>query len=166
MKSQDILLLLRLLDLDPHERTFPRLATELGISASELHAGLRRGGKAGLVDVSSREVRRENLCEFLVHGVKYVFPAEWVGVTRGVPTSYAAPPLKAQFAAADLPPVWPLPEGETRGEGLKPLHRSAPSAALKSPVLHEWLALIDAVRAGRARERNLAVKEIDRRLVG
>jgi hypothetical protein len=86
------------------------------------------------------------------------------GITRGVPTSYAAPPLKAQFAQGDLPPVWPHPEGSARGEGLAPLYKSAPSAAMRDPHLYEWLALVDAIRAGRARERKLATREVERRL--
>jgi len=66
---------------------------------------------------------------------RYVFPPEWKGVTRGVPTSYAAPPLSAKFAVGDLPPVWPHPAGTSRGEGLVPLYKSAPDAALRDPVL-------------------------------
>jgi hypothetical protein len=74
--------------------------------------------------------------------------------------------LNAQFAQAELPPIWPDPEGTVRGEGLAPLYRSAPRAALRDPRLYEWLALVDAVRAGRARERKLAALEIERRLIG
>lgn len=33
-----------------------------------------------------------------------------------------------------------------------------------SPLLYEWLALVDAIRVGRARERELAVKELRSRL--
>jgi len=75
-----------------------------------------------------------------------------------------APPLAKTFSVGELPPVWPHPQGKVRGEGLAPLYRSVPEAALKNAALHEWLALVDAVRAGRARERNLAAKELTRRL--
>ena len=43
------------------------------------------------------------------------------------------------------------------------LHKSAPAAA-KDPALYELLALIDAVRDGRVRERKLAEKELSTRL--
>lgn len=155
---------LRLLDAPPQGKTFPGLAESLGLSASEAHAAVKRAVRSGLVDADSRAVRREALCEFLVHGLRYVFPPEWRGVTRGVPTSNAAPPLKSQFAENDLPPVWPHSSGTARGEGLEPLYKSVPNAALRDPRLYEWLALIDAVRAGRARERRLATQEIERRL--
>jgi DNA-binding Lrp family transcriptional regulator len=164
LKPQDIMVLLRIVDASPAERAFPKLAEALGMSASEAHAAVKRAVKSGLIDEESRSVRKAALLEFLVHGLRYVFPAEWRGVTRGIPTSHAAPPLRAEFAQSDLPPVWPDAQGTARGEGLAPLYKSAPRAALRDPRLYEWLALVDAVRAGRARERKLAIREIERRL--
>lgn len=164
LKAQDVVVALKLLDASPDEKAFPKLAAALGFSASEVHAAVKRAAACGLLDGASRCVREEALSEFLVHGLRYVFPAQWSGVTRGVPTSYAALPLKSQFAESELPPVWPHPEGTVRGEGLAPLYKSAPGAALRDPLLYEWLALVDAVRGGRARERKLAGHEIERRL--
>jgi hypothetical protein len=60
--------------------------------------------------------------------------------------------------------VWPDAEGDVRGVTLEPLHKTAPKAARKDPVLHELLALIDALRDGRARERQLAEHELSARL--
>jgi DNA-binding Lrp family transcriptional regulator len=164
LKSQDVLVSLKLVDTPPEERGFSKLAEALGLSASEVHAAVKRATRSGLLEGESRSVRKEALCEFLLHGLRYVFPADRSGVTRGVPTSYAAPPLKTHFADGDLPPVWPHPEGTSRGEGLAPLYKSAPRAALRDAHLYEWLALVDAIRAGRARERKLASQEIARRL--
>jgi hypothetical protein len=162
MKPQDLVVALKLASTD-EAPTYPQLAAALGISASEAHAAVKRATHAGLLD-AARRVRRSALLEFLVHGVKYVFPAERTGLTRGVPTSLAAPPLKASFGEVELPPVWPHPEGTVRGEGLRPLYSSVPDAARRDPAFHEWLALVDAVRSGRARERELAVRELERRL--
>lgn len=103
--------------------------------------------------------------EFLVHGLKYAFPAEHGEVTRGIPTSYAAEPLKSEITISnDLPPVWPWHEGDTRGVGLEPLYKSVPHAALRDPALYQLLALVDAIRDGRARERNLAERDLAHRL--
>jgi hypothetical protein len=164
LKPQDVLVVLRLAAAPESEWTFPRLAAALGMSSSEAHAAVKRAIASGLVDGRTRTVRKASLLEFLVHGLRYVFPAEWRGVTRGVPTSYAAPPLRAQFSVGDLPPVWPHPAGTSRGEALVPLYRSAPDAALRDPAFYEWLALVDAVRSGRARERRMAADELERRL--
>lgn len=164
MKPQDVVVALAL--LAPGEKTYPALALSLGMSTSEAHAAVARLVTSGLVDAETRTVKRSALLEFLLHGLRYVFPPEWRGVTRGVPTSYAAPPLRGAFSVGDLPPVWPFPEGTVRGEGLVPLYRSVPKAALRHPDLHEWLALVDALRAGRARERKMAAEELTRRLSG
>ena len=61
-------------------------------------------------------------------------------------------------------PVWPDPDGEHRGYEFKPLCRSAPFAARKDAGLYEWLVLADALRGGRARERELAAKIVRERL--
>jgi hypothetical protein len=42
--------------------------------------------------------------------------------------------------------------------------RFVPHAALRDPALYELLALVDAIRDGRARERNLAERVLVRRL--
>jgi hypothetical protein len=66
--------------------------------------------------------------------------------------------------SSEQPPVWPDPEGEVRGVGFEPLCKSAPKAARKDPVLYELLALVDALRDGRARERPIAERELSTRL--
>lgn len=164
MKPQDIVVLLKLAAA-PREWSYPSLALELGMSASEVHAAVSRTAAAGLLDAATRRPRRPALLEFLVHGLRYVYPAERGGVTRGLPTAHAAPPLAKRLAAGGEPvPVWPDPEGEVRGEELKPLYRSVPHAARRDPALYELLALVDALRGGRARERRLAADELRRRL--
>ena len=145
------------------------MGVELSISASEIHGALKRLEQAHLISDSAGGSRPvlQAVQEFLVHGVKYAFPAQRGGVTRGVPTSYAAAPLNQIIvASADLPPVWPHPDGSVRGVSLEPLYRSAPAAALRDPALYELLALIDAMREGRARERKLAEEELGTRIRG
>jgi len=61
-------------------------------------------------------------------------------------------------------PVWPYAQGEMRGYSIKPLHRQVPKAALEDPKLYELLALVDAVRGDRIRERALASEELTKRL--
>jgi hypothetical protein len=167
LRPQDVLVALKLAVVGEPERAYARLAESLGMSASEVHASVQRAVQAGLVRADSREPNRAALCELLVHGLKYVFPCERGALTRGMPTAHAAPPLNARFPAApnDVPPVWPDPEGDVRGEELRPLYPSVPSAARKDARLYELLALVDALRAGRAREREVAAKELRSRLL-
>jgi hypothetical protein len=51
-----------------------------------------------------------------------------------------------------------------RGIALKPIYRSAPDAALRDPILAEWLALADALRAETGRIAGLARDEVRVRL--
>ena len=89
-------------------------------------------------------------------------------MTRGIPTSFAAPPLNQHLRVPDLTsgetPVWPSASGTAKGYALTPLYHSVPFAAQRDPALYELLTLVDALREGRARERNLAVKELEKRL--
>ena len=144
------------------------MAVELLISQSEVHAAVRRAVAAKLMSNTSASGRpvRAALLEFLVHGVKYAFPAKRGEFTRGMPTAHAAPPLNKSIVANpnEPPPVWPYAEGATRGYALAPLYPTVPQAAAKDVPLYESLALVDAIRDGRARERNLATKELESRL--
>jgi hypothetical protein len=97
--------------------------------------------------------------------VKYAFPVERGGPTRGIPTAEAAPPLKKHFPQDfPLPPVWPYAEGPLRGIAFSPLYKNVPQAASRDSKLYELLALVDAIREGRAREREIAIRELTARI--
>lgn len=163
LKPQDVMVALKTA-LRPGERwTFVEMATSLGMSSSEVHAAVGRLVDAKLLveqprgDTSRFSVNRAGLLEFLRHGVKYAFAPRRGAVTRGVPTAHAAPPLVTKLAPSDeLPPVWPSVDGTVRGEAFEPLYPSAVVAARNDERLYAGLALIDAIRGGRARERKLA----------
>jgi hypothetical protein len=107
----------------------------------------------------------EALRRFLVAGAPYAYPAVRGEVTVGIPTAHAVAPLKELLSASnDLPPVWPDPEGEIRGQSLLPLYPGLPAAARADPRLYELLALFDALRIGQARERAMATKLLEDRL--
>ena len=164
IRPQDIVVALKL-SLLPERPSYAELALSLGMSASEVHAAVRRLVQARLLDPEAHTVRREALREFLVHGVPYAFPARAGEVTRGVPTAWAAPALADKFGhTGPLPPVWPDPDGLVQGVLVRPLYPSVPRAVRQDPALHDLLALVDAVRLGRARERALAAQELGQRL--
>jgi hypothetical protein len=170
------------------------LGVELGLSSSEVHAAIRRGRASGLLldafpSIDKRQTKRKHLrdvppaptirartvrperinvtgvVEFLVHGLKYVFPPHRGAMTRGIATSYAAAPLNGFIARGEEPiPVWPFAEGNERGIEFEPLYRTVPFAALRDPALYELLAIADALREGRARERKIAEEQLRLRL--
>jgi hypothetical protein len=163
--AQDIVVLVKLALILGERPSMANLGYQLGLSPSRVHDAIKRGKAARLLSERDEQVRMPNLQEFLIHGFKYAFPAQRGELTRGVPTSYAGPPLNALITQPDEPPpVWPFAEGNVRGVSLLPLHKNVPAVVLHDEPLYEMLALLDALRDGRARERALAEKEIQRRL--
>jgi len=163
-KPQDIVVALKL-SIGSAELSYADLGRELGLSASEAHAAVRRLTDARLLDPDTKRVRVEAFRNFLVHGVPYAFPASLKQLTRGMPTAWGAPVLADKISSSDqLPPVWPDPNGSVQGSAIKPLYASVPDAARRDPALYDLLALVDALRIGRARERALAEKMIGERL--
>lgn len=167
LKPQDLVVLLRLV-LEPGAApTYAALASELGLTASEIHAGLERATIAQLArkdKAGKPSVVREALKLFIEHGARYSFPAIHGSVTRGMPTGYAAPPLKDKIVQPnEPPPVWPYKNGTVRGVAFYPLYPSVPEAAGRNPALYELLVLFDAIRSGSARERALALDMIGER---
>jgi len=139
--------------------TYPGLATFTGLSVSEVHGALKRTEVARLLYFDNRRptIIKMAFKEFLFHGARYAFPVRRGTMVGGIPTAYAAPPLKSHIApSADPLPVWPHAEGSVRGIALIPLYPTAPEAALGDQALYENLALFDALRSGRAREQALA----------
>jgi hypothetical protein len=163
--SQDIVVLAKLVSYGGKRPPIAQMAGDLALSPSQVHASLKRLERSRLVDGQTGRPLLKAIEEFLIHGVKYAFPVQRGEATRGMPTAYAASPLNDQIAdGGDLPPVWPDPDGEVRGATLEPLHKAVTKASRRDPVLHELLALIDALREGRVRERQLAEKELSARL--
>ena len=60
--------------------------------------------------------------------------------------------------------VWPYAHGKVLGQSIKPLYKTVPKACEKDFALYELLALTDALRIGKNRERNLAITELKNRL--
>jgi hypothetical protein len=167
LKPQDLYLLLALAAIGDRVMTYPELAAFSGLSMSEVHAALKRAAASRLLFFDGKRPRllTPALKEFLLHGARYAFPVVRGSMVVGIPTAHAAAPLKALIAqSADPPPVWAAVEGSTRGVALVPLYNTAPAAAQRSPVLHENLALFDALRVGNARERKLASEAFEARL--
>lgn len=166
LKPQDLLVTLKLVANKNQEWTYNKMAVDLVMSPSEVHAAIKRSLQAGLTIKISGTAQANYSCleEFIIHGLKYVFIPERGGIVRGIPTIYSIPPLNKLFLSNDPIPVWPDSMGDTRGESFSPLYSSVPRAAKNDSTLYELLVLVDAIRGGRARERELAIKEIKKRL--
>ncbi len=133
--------------------------------SNTIHRMVRR--KRMRTDASAKEVldnpvrpHSKQLADFALYGAKYAFVADKEPMTIGVPTSHSAPAFAGVFAPGSDDFVWPHPNGTVRGIGVEPLHPSVPFAAMQDAKLYELLALFDALRVGRARERGMAHKRL------
>lgn len=172
LKPQDCVILIKLL-ANKEARCWSQstLATHLCISVSEVNASLKRLQNALLIRREVDELAylpiKAAVEEFLIHGLKYVFSDSLGEYTRGFPTGVGAEVLKNKFAESNEPvPVWPSAKGTVRGLALKPLYSSVTKSIQAYPDqnFYDTLALVDAVRQGRAKERNIAIKLLKERI--
>jgi len=136
------------------------LAEMTGLSKSEVSNALGRIVESGLGaprGIGAFSVNYRGLQEFLVYGVRYVFPVRMQEFTRGIATGLTAPVFNGVLkGAVDQVPVWPDPRGNTSGLAIEPLFHTVPKAVRQDRLLYELLALVDSIRMGLPRERNLA----------
>jgi DNA-binding MarR family transcriptional regulator len=161
LKPQDILILIKIVCLGEKSFRIIDLSFELNISPGEITMALERLRLSGLLASDKRKPNRASILEFLVHGLKYVFPAELGPIQRGVATGYSAAALTQKIVSDSLY-VWPSEEGNTKGTAVSPLYESVAFAALKDPKLHRLMALIDTIRIGRVREKVMAIEQLNK----
>lgn len=181
LKGQDVIILV-LLRLSPkREWNFDALSGLMGISRSQCHLAIRRLRKARLLldaSVSPWRVSVTNFNEYVIHALKYDFPAEIGPVMRGIPTAHSADFVAENFhsdSASRGPEshyVWPSAAGSHKGSSLEPLHPSQLRFVPKRQSLsrssyasvYEILVCIDLLRMGQAREQKWAAEWIRTRV--
>lgn len=166
MRPQDVVVLLKLSLLKGNDWRFQDIADALQISPSEVSESLNRSRQARLVSDDKRIVYAASFLEFLIYGLKYVFPTVPGSTVRGFPTAHSASPLNKIVTASTDQYVWRSSKGTMRGQAIEPLYKTVPAVAQTDNALYELLALVDAIRVGRAREVKLAIEELNIRLKG
>ena len=165
MKPQDVVVLLKIIALGNDAWNQTQLAESLKLSQSEISQSLARSNFSRLINMADKSVMRHNLLDFLQYGLAYVFPQVPGPLVRGLPTSHSAEPLKNLIRSSEAY-VWPWSKGNVRGHRIEPLYPKVPEAASMDSKLYEMLALIDAFRVGRAREKNIGIIELKKRIIG
>ena len=164
MHPQDIVILLKMICVAEKQLSISEMSDTLQISISEISKAMSRNVIAGLVSTDKKHVNRLALREFLIHGLKYVFPAQPGGNTRGVLTAYSAPPINQFIVNGKEQLVWKYYKGTHRGNSITPLYPSVPKIIENQQDLYELLAIVDTLRVGKSREIELAIAELDKRL--
>lgn len=164
MRPQDVVVLLKIILEESDSWTQISLAQSLYMSQSEISASITRSTYARLLFGKGRQVQRQALMDFIQYGIAYAFPQQPGVVQRGIATAHSAPPLSEDILS-DETYVWPSAKGDKRGHSILPLYPAVVQAVQLDSQLYELLALIDAVRVGRARERNLALDLLKKKLL-
>jgi len=164
MKPQDVIVLLKIVNLKDKPWTQLTLADELFISQSEISASIARSKYADLLHANGKSVMALAFMEFLQFGIRYVFPVKPGPMVRGVPTAHSAAPLKKHIISSENY-VWPSAKGQARGHSIIPLYPSVVDAIKLDASLYEMLALVDVLRVGKAREKEIAIGELKNRIL-
>ena len=164
LKGNDVLVLVWLA-AHPGHWTFRALGEGMRTDIAVLHRSVGRLKHARLLD-EERRLNRASAEEFLVHAVPYLIPGKLGAEGRGIPTAWGVEPLRSALVHDGPSPVWASPHGTTRGPVLEPIAESVVDWVEEGPAMLQWLALVDAMRVGRARERELASNELRRRIWG
>ena len=159
MRPQDLVVLLKILCYCGRSWYHKDLAADLFLSTAEVSNALQRCTFSGLLDEDKKKVRTQALLEFLIHGAPYVFPERPNSISRGIPTAHSHPFMAAQFTS-DQMYVWPDAASDSRGLSVAPLYAGAVNAVKKDDQLYLMLALVDVLRMGRVREKEIAIKKL------
>jgi hypothetical protein len=139
------------------------LESELGLSKSTVALSIRRLREANLLkdnEAGGLRINKLEARDFLEHGARWIAPAKVGDFQLGLPTAHSFESLARKLSGDHDPVVLPLPQGPMRGRAVSPVHPKAPAAAQKDPELLHLLAIVDALRIGRARDREVAVAEL------
>jgi len=142
---------------------YAQMAAVLGVSKSTAHAAIARLLRSGLAHTVGRNgvgAAAGPTREFLQYGAAYAFPPVTVPKARRVPTGFSVPAENGETPMHAALMVWPSRLGTAVGMGVQPLVPAAPDIALRDPALYRLLALVDALRVGDAREREVACRAI------
>jgi hypothetical protein len=60
--------------------------------------------------------------------------------------------------------VWPNSIGNSRGQSINPLYKTVPDASMDDQAFYELTALVDTIRIGKAREVQIAIDELNKRI--
>lgn len=164
MRPQDIVVLLKILSIRDNKWRNIDIANAIGISPSEVSEALNRCKIAKLIDSKKRQVNINSFTEFLVYGLKYVFPTEPGAIVKGIPTAHSASPIKEHISSDNDVYVWANAKGTHRGQAIEPLYKTLPNIVQEDKFFYELLTIVDTIRVGRVREIQIAIEELRKRL--
>lgn len=164
MKPQDVVIAVKLLGAADSTWSYASLGEDLGLGHNQVHLACKRLMAASLM--MDRRIAKRNLVEFLVHGLKYVFPPIWEGEQHGIPTAVSSPVMQKELRSPQVI-VWPTGRRkDPKGDSLRPLHKCVFTVIENDLFSYQVLAILDSIRISKAREREVAINLINSKILG
>src|ERR1700734_4113193 len=105
LKGQDMIILILLRLRSKQIWTYDVLSNLTGISRSQCHLAIQRLRSSRLLVPSPDNpwhIPAAAFKEFVIHGLKYSFPAKIGSIVNGIPTAHSAVFVSKSFAAGEI----------------------------------------------------------------
>lgn len=161
LKSEDVLVLLKLIAVEPFHKDLTFLSYELGHDPSEIINSLSRLRTSKLIEDQTHKVLIPNCRKYLFNHLHEQFPTSPGKLTQGMltgakPDFYFA--IGLSYASIW---VWPNPNYPHKGYEIKPLSQQCCFAASNDPRLRKLLALTETIRVSGIKAKKWAENEFD-----
>jgi len=163
MQPQDLLIALFLI-LEKKKTYQKDIADRLKISRAAVSYSVNRLIKLNLLSQDKERIMAQTILDFIKYAIHIVYPAQQGPRVKGILTGDIT--LLDNTILSDDKYVWKSSLGHDIGQEISPLYRSAPEIAASEPALYKALQLIDIIRIGNSREKNLAFKKLQGVLQG
>ena len=135
------------------------IADRLKISRSAVSYAIKRLGKLKIINLDNQQVMVHSLLDFVQYAIHFIYPTDIGPKVKGIPTAVSGPILD-QLITTEETYVWKSEKGTAIGQEVQPLYERVPEFINYESQLYQVLSLIDAVRIGNSREKNIANKEL------
>lgn len=164
LKSEDVLVLLKLAVWNSQPWSLPLLSEELGPTPEEIQNSIRRLRTTQLVcDISDR-LFRERFKEFVLYCLQYMFPTRPGMKTKGMLTGAKTHSFFKSGSPQNSIYVWTKAGGSDYGYEIEALSPHCCYAALNDTKLRSLLSITETMRIVGTPARLWAASELDRSL--
>lgn len=160
LKSEDVLVLLKLLAIEPYPRDLMYLSQELGHDPSDIINSLGRLRSSNLIEDKTHKVSLENCKVFLLHKLHQQFPASPGKLCQGMLTGAKPDFYFAVGLSYTSIWVWPHPDYPHKGYEIVPLSQQCCFAAANDPRLRKLLAVTETLRVSGVKAKAWAEIEL------
>jgi len=157
MQAQDLLILL-FLQLEKTKTYQKDIADRLMISRAGVSYSINRLIKLNLLSNDRERIMTQTILDFIKYAIHIVYPAHQGPRVKGVLTANLFE-LDGQIISNDKY-VWKSSSGKDIGQEISPLYHTAPLIVESEPALYQALQMIDIIRLGNSREKNLAYNKL------